>query len=59
MNLIKRLWTEESGQGMTEYALIIGLIALAAVIAITAFGDALSAWFNALAGRIPIEAPNP
>ena len=53
MNLIKRLWTEESGQGMTEYALIIGGIALAAIVAIGLFGTTISEWFTALSGKLP------
>lgn len=38
MNLIKRLIKEEEGQGLVEYALIVGLIALVAVVSITAAG---------------------
>jgi pilus assembly protein Flp/PilA len=53
MNLIKRLWTEESGQGMTEYALIIGGIALAAIMAIGLFGTAISEWFDNLRTQLP------
>lgn len=48
MNLIKRLWTEESGQGMTEYALILGGIALIAITAVFLFGDYISEWFGTL-----------
>lgn len=48
MNLIKRLWTEESGQGMTEYALILGGIALAAVAVLFLFGDAIGEMFQNL-----------
>jgi len=48
MDLMMRLVREEEGQGMTEYALIIGLIALAAVVAIGLFGEAISAKFNAV-----------
>ena len=33
MNILKRLWTEESGQGTTEYMLIIGVIVIAAIAA--------------------------
>ena len=46
MNLMMRLFKEEEGQGMTEYALIVGLIALAAVITMGLFGDAISAKFT-------------
>jgi pilus assembly protein Flp/PilA len=32
MNLLKRLWQEEEGQDLVEYALLVVLIALAAVV---------------------------
>ena len=35
------LQEEESGQGMVEYALILVLIAVAAVVSLTAVGDSL------------------
>jgi pilus assembly protein Flp/PilA len=31
VNKIKGLWNEEAGQGMTEYGLVLGLIAVAVV----------------------------
>lgn len=31
LNKIKGLWNEEAGQGMTEYGLVLGLIAVAVV----------------------------
>jgi pilus assembly protein Flp/PilA len=42
MNLIKRLIKEEEGQGLVEYALIVGLIALVCVAAITLAGTSVS-----------------
>lgn len=41
MNLLKRLFVEEEGQGLVEYALIIGLISLVAVAAISAAGGSI------------------
>ncbi|MRG85807.1 Flp family type IVb pilin [Salinibacillus xinjiangensis] len=38
-NLIQKLVKEEKGQGMTEYGLILGLIALAAVGIMVTVGD--------------------
>lgn len=32
-NLLKRLWVEEEGQDLTEYALLLALIALGAITA--------------------------
>jgi pilus assembly protein Flp/PilA len=48
MEKMKRFFKEEKGQGMTEYGLILGLIALAAVLAMGFFGDAISAKFDVL-----------
>lgn len=37
-NFIKRLHKDESGQGMAEYAIILVVIALAAVVGFTVLG---------------------
>ena len=47
MNLLKRLWVEEDGQGLVEYTLIVVLVALVFWVAIknTNIGDQLaSGW---------------
>lgn len=38
MDLVKRLWKEEEGQGMVEYVLILALIAIAAIVIVKAVG---------------------
>ena len=38
LTLAKRLWTEEEGQGMVEYGLILGLIAVAAIALLSGIG---------------------
>jgi len=43
---MKRLLTEENGQGMTEYGLIIGLVAVAVIAVLTTMGGQLKAKFN-------------
>ncbi|MCT8136519.1 Flp family type IVb pilin [Anaerobacillus sp. CMMVII] len=48
LNKFKQLVVQEEGQGMTEYGLIIGLIALAAIVGLTAFGKELDTMFNGL-----------
>ena len=42
MNLIQRFMREEEGQGLVEYALIIGLIAVLAIVALTFAGGKVS-----------------
>jgi pilus assembly protein Flp/PilA len=44
--LLKSFWTDESGQGLTEYALIIALVALLLIAVVWAFKDAIANVFN-------------
>jgi pilus assembly protein Flp/PilA len=37
---------EEDGQGMAEYALVLGVIAVAVVVVLGTFGDAIIAQFD-------------
>ena len=48
--LLKRLVVEEKGQGITEYALILGLVVLGVWIAVTQAN--LGGTINALFGRV-------
>lgn len=52
MQKIKQFFTEEKGQGMTEYGLILGLIALAAVGVMGFFGDEIAAKFKDVSERL-------
>ena len=47
-----RFFTDESGQGMTEYGLIIALIAIVVIGALTLLGGNLSTLFNNVAGSV-------
>ena len=51
--LLKRLMVEENGQGITEYALILGLVVLALWIAVTQSN--IGGQVNALFGRVGTE----
>lgn len=44
--LMKRLWHEDEGQDLTEYALLLVLIALVAIVAMKTFGSAVSSTFS-------------
>ena len=44
--LLKNLWVEEEGQDLVEYALLIVLVALGAVVAMRALASAISNAFN-------------
>ena len=44
--LLKRLWQEEEGQDLTEYALLLVLISLVAIVAMKGLGSAVSDAFS-------------
>lgn len=44
--LLKRLWIEEDGQDLTEYALILVLISLVSIAAMKVLGSAVSNTFS-------------
>lgn len=50
--VLRRLTKEESGQGMTEYGLILALIAVAAIVALVLMGGKLSNMFGTTANNI-------
>jgi len=45
-NLLKRLWQDEQGQDLVEYALLLVLIALAAATTIQTLGKSISSVFT-------------
>ncbi len=48
--IMKKLMMEESGQGMVEYIIIVMLIALVAIVGVTALGNRTKAAFSDAAG---------
>jgi len=48
MEMFKNLITEEEGQGMAEYALILGVLAVGIVAILVIFGDAIVAAFQSV-----------
>ena len=45
MSALRRIWKEEEGQDLTEYGLLLVLIALAAIAAMSKLGLAISNTF--------------
>jgi pilus assembly protein Flp/PilA len=45
---LKSFWKDENGQGLVEYGLIIGLIAVVVIAALTLMGNSI----NGLFGRV-------
>jgi len=46
MKTILRIWNDESGQDLAEYAMMIGLVALAVIIAVVFLGTSVSSTFT-------------
>jgi pilus assembly protein Flp/PilA len=51
-NLLNRLWKEEEGQDLTEYALLMVLIALVAIASMKTLGTTVSNVFSNAAGNL-------
>ena len=52
MNLFNRFVREDAGQDLIEYALLAGLVALAATAAMTNLGTAISTKFQAVVTKL-------
>lgn len=48
----KDVITEESGQGTTEYAILVGVLVVIAIVAIVAFKDKVSELWDAISSGI-------
>jgi pilus assembly protein Flp/PilA len=51
-NLLSRLWKEEDGQDLTEYALLVTLVALGSVAAMGSLSQAISKTFSSAAANM-------
>lgn len=56
--MLKKLLRDESGQGMTEYALILALVAVGAIVAMTTLREEIIGVFTAVTGALS-GAPRP
>ena len=52
MDLMKRFWNDESGQGLTEYALIIALVSIGLILILLVFRNAIGDVFNNIANKL-------
>jgi pilus assembly protein Flp/PilA len=51
-NLMIRLWKEEEGQDLTEYALLLVLLSLAAIGTLSTLASAINSVFNKAAQNL-------
>ena len=56
LQLFKALLLDESGQDLAEYAILIGLIALAVIVAVTLLGSTISNVFNSIGSTLSSAA---
>ncbi len=52
LKLLERLYREEEGQGLVEYALIIALIAVALIVSITPLREAIAGVFKDISNQL-------
>ncbi len=52
MELLKKFWSDEQGLETVEYAIMAGLIVIAAIVAITGIGTQVAAKFGILEGHL-------
>jgi Flp pilus assembly pilin Flp len=50
--ILRKLWTEENGQDLTEYALLLVMLVLAAVVSMSTFALAISQTFSSAAANL-------
>ncbi len=50
--MLKRLFYEESGQGMVEYGLIIALVAVAVIAVLSALGGSIGEIFTKVSDKL-------
>ena len=56
-SLFNALWQDESGQGLTEYALLIALVSLGLFLVLGEFRDEIGAVFNAASDKLDDATP--
>lgn len=52
VNFVKSFSSNDEGQDLLEYALLVALIALVAIAAVTAAGTTVSGIFTSIAGKL-------
>ena len=49
---IRRLWTDESGQDLVEYALLLVLLTLVVIVALRIMGPIIAGFFNEVSDNL-------
>lgn len=54
MNLFRRLWKDEEGQGLVEYALIIAIISIVIIFAGPSIANAIRTLFSNIGTKLQL-----
>jgi len=57
LNKVKNLFVGEEGQGMTEYGLVLGIIAIGAIVALVALRDQISDLIEKVTAKMLTNTP--
>lgn len=57
LDTFKRFWSDESGQGLTEYALIIALVSIGLIAVLVIFRDAIGKVFDDISAALQGVSP--
>jgi Flp pilus assembly pilin Flp len=52
MNRIRKFLTSDDGIAVTEYGLLVALVAIALIAVVTVFGSSIASWFTVKTGQI-------
>ncbi len=52
MTLVRHLLLDDRGQGMTEYAILLGTLALGAILTLVAIGGRIKTVFNSVSDQV-------
>ncbi len=52
MQMLQSFWTDESGQGLTEYAAIIALVSIGLMLVLIAFRNELGRIYNTIVSEL-------
>jgi pilus assembly protein Flp/PilA len=50
--LVRKFARDEDGIAVTEYGLLVALVAIALIVVVTVFGSQISSWFGAKTSQI-------
>ena len=51
-DIVRRVWSEDEGQGLVEYALIIALVSIVAIVALRTLGTHASSTLSSAASTV-------